>query len=172
MMKNILQMFKTYFLSLLATLKHWFIAAASVFTAFVGPIGDLIYFVSLLVVIDFVSGVTAAHYRGEVRQSSKMVKSVYKIIFYMLALLMAQLFDAQMHSLINPHLTSIFLDADSMENLTKFKFLAALSFIIIIRELKSIDENWGAIFSWSFISTGTLLYNQFISFISLLKPKK
>lgn len=165
-------MLKSYFWSLLTTLKNSFIAAASVFTAFVAPIGDLLLFVSLLIIADFITGVTAAKYRGEIRSSAKMIKSVYKMLFYIIALMGMQLFDGFTKSLFNPHLLTIILGSESATTLAEFKFLAAMSFIIIIRELKSIDENWNTIFGWGFINTGTIMYNKIISIISLLKASK
>lgn len=171
-MTNIQDMLKTYFMALLAVLKNSFIAAATVFSAFVAPIQDLLTFVSLLIVLDFITGVTAAKYRGEVRQSTKMMKSVYKMLFYIGGLMMAQLFDRHMRDLFTPHLFKTFIDADSAETLLQFKFLAALSFIISIRELKSVDENWESIFGWSFIKTGFVAYDKIISLISLFKTKK
>lgn len=165
-------MLKSYLIPLLTTLKNSFISAASVFTAFIAPIGDLLLFVSLLIIADFITGVTAAKYRDEVRTSAKMIKSVYKMSFYIIALIGMQLFDNLTKSLFHPHLLNIIIGTENASTLAEFKFLAALSFIIIIRELKSIDENWQTIFGWSFINTSTVLYDKIISLISLLKLKK
>lgn len=171
-MENIQNMLKTYLLPLLASLKDSFIAAASIFTAFVAPLGDLLSFVSLLILLDFISGVIAAKYRGEVRSSIKMMKSVWKMAFYICTLMLMQFFDQLTKTLFQPHLISIILGSEQSATLAEFKFLAALSFIIVVRELKSIDENWMTIFGWSFISTGTMLYQQIFSLISLFKSKK
>lgn len=171
-MENIQNMLKTYLWPLLASLKNSFISAASIFTAFVAPLGDLLTFVSLLILLDFITGVTAAKHRGEVRNSIKMMKSVWKMTFYICTLLLMQFFDNLTATLFQPHLISIILGPENAATLAEFKFLAALSFVVIIRELKSIDENWTTIFGWSFISTGTLLYDQFLNLISLLKTKK
>jgi phage-related holin len=165
-------MFKTYFISLIATLKHWFVFLASVFCAFLAPIGDLLYFVSLLVIADFITGVVAAKYRNQKRESIKMARSIYKIVFYLIALMMAQLFDNQFQSLFRPHLLSVVVDEQSSQSLIEFKFLAALSFIIIVRELKSIDENWESIFNWGFGTTVSKLYEGVTSILSLIKSKK
>lgn len=171
-MKKDLIMFKTYFLSLLTTLKNWAISSLAVFTAFVGPIGDLLFFVVFLTLVDFATGITAAKYRGETRESSKMAKSIYKFVFYTIALLTAHLFDTYVQNLINPHLIAVFIDESSMTTLMEFKFLAALSLIIVAREAKSIDENWQTIFGWGFISSGYKLYDKVISVLSLLKNLK
>lgn len=171
-MENIQNMLKTYLWPLLATLKNSFISAASIFTAFVAPLGDLLTFVSLLILLDFISGVIAAKHRGEVRSSIKMMKSVWKMTFYICTLILMQSFDNLTKTLFHPHLISVILGPDNAATLAEFKFLAALSFIVIVRELKSIDENWGTIFGWSFISSGTTLYYQILSLISLFKLKK
>ena len=171
-MDTLQNMLKYYILSLFNTLKNSFIAAASVFTAFVAPMGDVLIFVSLLIIADFVSGVTAAKYRGEQRSSIKMIRSVYKMLFYSFALVFMQLFDNLTKSLFQPHLVNVILGPENAETLTEFKFLAALSFIIIVRELKSIDENWTTIFGWGFIDTGVKLYTKLTSLISLIKLKK
>lgn len=164
-------MIKSYFISLLASLKNSFIAAASVFSAFVAPIGDLLGFVSILIIADFITGVIAAKYKGEVRSSAKMMRSVYKMLFYTLALMLMQMFDGFTKTLFKPHLISLVLDTNSIETLNEFKFLAALAFIIVIRELKSIDENWQHIFGWSFISYGVNIYDSVISILLKLKNK-
>lgn len=171
-MENIQNMLKTYFLSLLASLKNSFIAAASVFIAFVAPLGDLLSFISLVILLDFITGVIAAKYRGEIRSSIEMMKSVWKMTFYICTLMLMQLFDNLTKTLFEPHLLSIIIGQEHASTLAEFKFLAALSFIIIVRELKSIDENWGTIFGWSFISTGTILYQHLTSIISIFKLKK
>lgn len=165
-------MFKTYFLSLIATLKNWFVLLASVISAFLAPIGDLLYFVSLIVLIDFITGVIAAKYRNQKRESIKMMRSVYKIVFYMSALIMAQLFDNQFQKLFHPHLLAVLVDEQSSSSLLQFKFLAGLSFVIIVRELKSIDENWESIFNWGFGQTISKIYDNVMSIVSLIKSKK
>ena len=86
---NTLKMIKAYFFSLLSMLNSSLVSAITVLTAFIAPIGDLLSFVAFLVVVDFISGVVAAKYRGEVRESAKMVKSVYKMFFYIIVLMTA-----------------------------------------------------------------------------------
>ena len=171
-MNFIKHMLHTYLWPLVASLKNSFIAAVSVFTAFVAPLGDLLTFVSLLIILDFITGVIAATYRGEVRSSVKMMKSVWKMCFYIGSLILMHYFDSLNNTLFNPHLITVVIGATNAATLLQFKFIAALSFIIIVRELKSIDENWTTIFGWSFISTATSLYEQIFSVISLFKLKK
>jgi phage-related holin len=171
-MEDYQNMLKNYLLPLLATAKNSIIAALSVFTAFVAPMGDLLFFVSLLIVSDFVTGVVAAKHRGEIRSSAKMIKSVYKMIFYFTALIAMQLFDQLTAKHFHPHFINILIGHDNAQTLSEFKFLAALAFIIIMRELKSIDENWSTIFGWSFIATGMIVYDKLLTTLTSLKKLK
>lgn len=171
-MENIQNMLKSYLFSLLSTLKNSFVSAASVFTAFLAPIGDMLTFVCALIIIDFITGVTAAKYRGEVRSSAKMIKSAYKMFFYTSLLMMMHYFDFLTEKTFKPNLLNVVIGENGIEAFNHFKFLAALSFLLIIRELKSIDENWNHIFGWSIINTVVVYYDKLINIISLFKSKK
>jgi len=171
-MENTLNMLKSYLFSLLSTLKNSLISALSVFTAFLAPIGDLLSFVCILIVIDFITGVTAAKYKGEIRSSAKMIKSAYKMFFYTSLLMIMHFFDYLTDKTFKPNLLNVILSQEGVETFSQFKFLAALAFLLIIRELKSIDENWNHIFGWSFINTAMSVYDKLINLISLLKTKK
>lgn len=144
----------------------------TVFSAFVAPIGDLLFFVSTLIIVDFITGIVAAGYRGELRESKKMMRSVWKFGLYMMVMIMAHLFDQQTSTMFQSQLLAVFLSPDSMETISHFKLFAAISFIIVVRELKSVDENWGSIFSWSFTNTATLVYNASLKIIELVKTIK
>jgi len=161
-----------YLFALLKTLKSSLVAALTVFSAFLAPIGDLLFFVSALVLVDFTTGVIAATYRDELRESKKMMRSVYKFGLYMLVLIVAHLFDRTTSQMFQSQILSLFLGPDSLETISRFKFFAAIAFIIVIREMKSIDENWGSIFSWSFIRTGTVLYENIMKLIDIIKSIK
>lgn len=171
-MENTLNMLKSYLFSLLSTLKNSLISALSVFTAFLAPIGDLLSFVCILIVIDFITGVTAAKYKGEIRSSAKMIKSAYKMFFYTSLLMIMHFFDYLTDKTFKPNLLNVILGQEGVETFSQFKFLAALAFLLIIRELKSIDENWNHMFGWSFINTAMSVYDKLINLISLLKTKK
>lgn len=171
-MENTLDMLKSYLFSLFTTLKNSFISAASVFTAFVAPIGDLLFFVCFLILIDFITGVTAAKYKGEIRTSGKMIKSAYKMFFYTSLLMVMHSFDHFVEMNFKPNLLNVIVGDEGVETVNQFKFLAALAFLLIVRELKSIDENWNFIFGWSFINHATVIYDKVINIITLIKSKK
>ena len=153
-----------YLFGLFNSLKSSLIAALMTITAFLAPIGDLLMFMSLMVVADFVTGVIAAKYKGQVRSSSRMFNSVIKLTTYLGVITFAFIFDERVASLFHTQLfnniLSFFLEKDSIEMLTKFKLAAAVSFIMLIREAKSIDENWYAIRGWSFLDTGMQVTNN------------
>jgi hypothetical protein len=47
----------------------------------------------------------------------------------------------------------LILQDDMAANLLNFKLAGALAFVIMLRELKSIDESWEEKFGWSFYKT-------------------
>lgn len=144
----------------------------TVFSAFLAPIGDLLFFVSALVLVDFVTGIIAAKYRKEVRESKKMMRSVYKFSLYIMVLMLAHLFDRTTSEMFQSQLLSLLFNPERLETISHFKFFAAIAFIIVVREMKSIDENWACIFSWSFTTTGIILYSKTIKIIEILKTIK
>lgn len=153
---------KFYFISLLETLKNSLITGLSIFMAFIAPIGDLLFFITLLVASDFVTGIIAAKHKGELRTSTKMFNSIVKTFSYFGVLIVGFLFDKLTVNVFKTQLfenmLSIFLTQDSIDTIFKFKLAALVSFIIIVREFKSIDENWYVIRGWSFFET----FNQII----------
>lgn len=161
-----------YLYALFSTLKSSIVAALTIFSAFIAPIGDLLFFVVSLIVVEFVTGIIAAKYRNEARESKKMARSIYKFALYMLVLIVANLFDKTTSQMFQSQILSLFLGADTMETISHFKFFAAIAFIIVVREMKSIDENWGSIFIWSFTRTVSVIYENAIKITEVLKSIK
>lgn len=148
---------KFYVLGLLKTLKSSLIASLSIVTAFLAPIGDLLMFITILILMDFITGIIASRRRGEITTSNKMFNSFIKLVSYFGVLLIGILFDEfavkVFKTQLFDHLLSFILSQESIETLFKFKLVALVSFIIVVREFKSIDENWFTIRGWSFINT-------------------
>lgn len=158
---------KFYILGLLKTLKSSLITALSILSAFLSPVGDLLIFISILVLTDFITGIIAAKYRGQERTSNKMFNSLIKMVSYFGMLIIGLLFDELAVNIFKvqlfDHILSVFLTQESIETLFKFKLVALISFIIVVREFKSIDENWFAIRGWSFINTTTEIVSKISS---------
>ena len=155
---------KFYILGLLKSLKSSLIASLSILSAFLAPIGDLLMFISLMIMVDFITGIIAAKYRNQKRTSLKMFDSVIKFITYIGIVTFAFVFDETIsktfHSQLLSNVLSFFMTDESINTLSKFKLAAAISFIIVVREFKSIDENWYSIRGWSFIETTTTIFNK------------
>lgn len=155
---------KFYILGLLKYLKSSLVASFTVLTAFLAPIGDLLMFVSILIVADFITGIIAAKYRGQPRTSAKMFDSAIKFASYMGLIIIGYVFDEYAVNLFKTqlfdHLLSFIFSQENIEQLFKFKLVAAISFIIVVREFKSIDENWYSIRGWSFIDTTIKIFNK------------
>lgn len=167
---------KFYILGLLKTLKSSLISALSIILAFLAPIGDLLVFITILVLMDFITGIVAAKYRGEVRTSNKMFNSYIKLVSYFGILLIGILFDEFAMKVFKTqmfdHILSFFLSGESIETLFKFKLVALVSFIIVVREFKSIDENWYTIRGWSFISTTVIIFEKIKTISNLILELK
>lgn len=169
---------KFYFIGLLKTLKSSIVSAFSILCAFLAPIGDLLFFISILVLMDFITGVMASRKRNEVTSSNKMFNSLIKLICYFGILIIGIVFDEFAVKIFKTqlfdHLFSFFLSEESIETLFKFKLAAVGAFIIVVREFQSIDENWLVIRGWSFINTGKQLFDKFTKltkFLLTLKDK-
>lgn len=167
---------KFYILGLLKTLKSSLISALSIVTAFLAPIGDLLVFITILVLMDFITGIVAARSRGEVTTSNKMFNSFIKLVSYFGVLLIGILFDEFAMKVFKTqmfdHILSFCLSQESIETLFKFKLVALVSFIIVVREFKSIDENWYTIRGWSFINTTVSIFDKVKDIANLILDLK
>lgn len=169
---------KFYLIGLLKTLKSSIVSAFSVLFAFLAPIGDLLFFISILVLMDFITGIIASRKKGQVTTSNKMFNSLIKLTCYFGILVIGIVFDEfavkVFKTQLFDHLLGFVFSEESINTLFKFKLAAVGAFIIVVREFQSIDENWFVIRGWSFINTGKELFDKFTeitNFFFTLKDK-
>jgi phage-related holin len=119
-------------------MKNWIIKSLDVIIIYLvtyfSPTFSVLMGISFLVLIDFVTGMVAAHKRGEAITSRKMRATITKGMGYMFAILAAHVF--QKHFLPNIEVMKI------------------VSGLIAFIELKSLDENLKDM-------TGKSLFKQF-----------
>jgi len=129
---------------------------ASTILSFLLPVSTLFFSVFSLILADFVTGYIAAKMRGEKIESRKMWRSAYKCIAFLIILIGC-------HS----------IDTNILSSMPDVPFLnvstaAMMSLLIVITELKSIDENIFSAFGWSYWG----LIEEKISVLKFLKFKK
>ncbi len=119
-------------------MKNWFVRSLDVIIIYLvtyfAPTFSVMMGISFLVLIDFVTGMVAAHKRGEAITSRKMRPTITKGMGYMLAILAAHIF--QKHFL------------------PTIEVMKIVSGLIAFIELKSLDENLKDM-------TGKSLFKQF-----------
>ena len=94
-------------------------------------------------------------YTTEVREKKKKKKmedTLYKILFYSAAITVIHLVDIIFVKDVGADLFKMLFNDSAAEILIKLKLAAGVAFIIILRELKSIDESWEQKFGWSFLT--------------------
>jgi phage-related holin len=119
-------------------MRNWFVRSLDVIIIYLvtyfAPTFSVMMGISFLVLIDFVTGMVAAHKRGEAITSRKMRPTITKGMGYMLAILAAHIF--QKHFL------------------PTIEVMKIVSGLIAFIELKSLDENLKDM-------TGKSLFKQF-----------
>ena len=93
------------------------------------PVISLIFFAGFLIALDIITGVWASKKRGEEFDSKKLSRSISKAIMYPFAIILA-------------HLCERFL--------TEIPFVKGVTFLLIVVEGKSLDENMKDILGFSF----------------------
>lgn len=105
------------------------------FASYFTPAFPLMMAIGFFLVADFITGILAAQKRGEVISSKKMRPTITKGIGYMMAILVAHVFQKNF--------------------LTGIEVLKIVAGLIAFIEVKSLDENFRAI-------TGKSLFKQFL----------
>jgi len=149
-------MFK-YIESVLSSLKEPFIIFLATISLFIGPVADLIIAAILFAMFDFLTAIMAAYKRGIPVTSQKMGDTFPKLILYSLSIILIHFVDTNIVNVVRINfldsLLSIFLNKDSILALDHVKLTAAVAMLILLREMKSIDENWKLSFGWGFFDT-------------------
>jgi phage-related holin len=153
-------MFKTLyhiFEQIFAQLKDPIIVFLTTVGIFLGPITELVTATILFAILDFLTAIVAANKNNIEVTSKKMGDTFPKIIMYSIAIIVVHYLDTYVvHTLKTgflDFLLKIFMDDSSVIALNAAKLTSAVAFLIVIREMKSIDENWKLAFGWNFLGT-------------------
>lgn len=146
-------MLKTYFYKLLSFTNNISIKLGAILAGFFSPIQGMIFLCIMLAFMDFFIKVyvvytTEGH---EAIKSKKIEDTLYKILFYSAAIIVIHLIDIVFVKDVGADLFKMLFNDSAAEILMKLKLSAGVAFIIILRELKSIDESWEQKFGWSFL---------------------
>lgn len=147
-------MIKKYFMQLLSVLKDPMVSFLGAVSTFLAPIAGIVLSALVLAVVDLVVKLGAVH-RTEGFQSitsSKMKTTLDKMMLYAVLIITCHMLDVLFLDK-SKDLFGWFFSSDTAEMLTKAKLASLASFVIVIREIKSIDENWKTAFGWSFLET-------------------
>lgn len=153
-------MFKNFYhllQEIFSQLKDPFIAFLTAIGIFLGPITDLVVATILFAIFDLLTAVVAAYKNRIPVTSEKMGDTFPKIILYSVAIICVHYLDTYVINTVKTgfldFLLKIFMDSSSIAALNAAKLTSAVAFLIVIREMKSIDENWKLTFGWSFWGT-------------------
>lgn len=152
-MKQILHFFE----QLLLQLKDPFIVFLTTLGLFLAPIAELIFAAILFAFLDFLTAIVAAYKQNVPVTSERMGNTFPKIILYSLTIIFVHYLDTFLIHQVKigfiDHILRLFVDESKIESLNQVKLTAAVAFLILLREMKSIDENWEQFFGWSFWKT-------------------
>lgn len=145
--------------SLLSQLKDPLIVFFTTLGLFLAPIAELIFAAILFSFLDFITALAAAHKKNVPITSEKMGNTFPKIILYSLTIIFVHYLDEFLVHKVKigflDHLLRLFIGEERIASLNHIKLTAAVAFLILLREMKSIDENWQSFFGWSFWKTIT-----------------
>lgn len=161
-----MELIKTYFYKLTEITQGLIFKTTTLFAAFFAPLQSIIFLCILLAFLDFfvkLHVVIVTEGRKAIT-SKKMENTLIKIMFYSAAIIVTHFLDILFVKDVGADFFNFFLDEKTTQILIKFKLAAATAFVIMIRELKSIDESWEQRFGWSFIDTVKAQISMFIKF--------
>ena len=117
-----------------------------------------------MVTLDFITGAIVAK-KNKIFQSNRVMDSVWKFMQFSVAIMLAYAIDVLFIEKIDFNAISWLINGDVITALRSLKCLSMLSFIIIIREISSIDENWEKANGWSVLkSLGKFINSKILSF--------
>lgn len=148
---------QTYLLKLLATCKNGIILIFSILASFIAPIQGLIFLSFVLCAMDFlVKLYVIQRVEGfKAIKSKKIGDTLFKALFYCTTLIVLQLTQVLFFVDFGEHILNMMFQSTTVEGLMKINLASFGAFLIIIREIKSIDENWESFSGWSFIESVT-----------------
>ena len=148
-------MIKTHLLKLFASIKNYLVLSFSVIASFLAPIQGLIFLSFILCLMDFMFKIIlVARAEGwSAIESKKMGDTGYKMAFYCALIILLQLIHNLFFVDFGHSILTVMFDETTVTNLMKLNVASVGAFLIIVREVKSIDENWESFSGWSFIET-------------------
>lgn len=135
--------------------KNTYVIVSTLIISFFCPIQKLIFLCIVLAILDlFVKLYVVYNTKGyDEIKSSKISNTLFKIVFYSVSMIVVHGIDLWFVKDIGFDFLKIILGVDLAQKLLSFKLVGGIAFIIMIRELKSIDESWEEKFGWSFFKT-------------------
>lgn len=147
----------TYLTKVFAGTKNLVIAFFSIIANFLVPIQGLIFLAIMLSLLDFLVKIYLV-YRKDGRKaitSKKMEDTGFKMLFYSALLVMLKMVQDLFFKDFGHGLFSLLFSVENTNTIMSLNLASVGAFLIIIRECKSIDENWETFSGWSFIETIT-----------------
>lgn len=148
-------MFKSYLLKILAGCQNLLLALGSILAGFFAPIQGLIFLSFILCLLDFLTKIYLVYKKEGFKavQSKKMESTGFKMLFYACLLSALQLVHILFFVDYGGAIFNVIFTPDTVETIMKLNIASVGAFLIVMRELKSIDENWESFSGWSFIET-------------------
>jgi len=148
-------MLETYSLKLLSLLKDSYVFIGGLIVSFFTPIAAIIFTAISLGIVDLIIRLTAVYKKEglEAIQSAKIYATVQKLIMYSLLIIMMHIIDIIFLQELRVNLLDHIVNKGTLDATSKIKLSSLVSFVIVIREIKSIDENWKYALGWSFLET-------------------
>lgn len=156
----------SYLLKLLIPLKNWLFAIMASFASFLMPLQPLIITTTLISLLDwFIKLYCVYHSEGKQGiKSNKMQDTMYKIVLYAFFLFVLYTVDVLFLKTIFLDLVRLFFEESTAIFIAKAQLVTIGTVMILIREIKSIDENWNKAFGLSFINIVTDRFSMLIKY--------
>lgn len=157
-------MLKDYISKLLNQLHNPIITFLTSISMFFAPVSGIVLSAIMLAIVDFlirVVGVIKNEGYGSVK-SNKISSTLEKCLLYFTLIIAAHILDLVFVQRISADFLIHIVSQETADFINKAKLASAISFIIVIRELKSIDENWKYTLGWSFVETFSKLTGNLI----------
>jgi multisubunit Na+/H+ antiporter MnhC subunit len=167
-------MIYNYLAKVLTGMKSLGIAFFSVIANFLFPIQGLIFLAITLCLMDFLIKIYLV-YRKDGRKaitSKKMEDTGFKMLFYSTLLIMLKLVQDLFFKDFGHGLFGLLFSVENTNTIMSLNLASVGAFLIIIREAKSIDENWEQFSGWSFIESITSRASWLFKLKDGTDPKK
>jgi hypothetical protein len=167
-------MIYNYLAKVLAGFKSLVIAFFSVLANFLFPIQGLIFLAITLCLMDFLIKIYLVYrkYGRKAITSKRMEDTGFKMLFYSALLIMLKLVQDLFFKDFGHGLFGLLFSVENTNMIMSLNLASVGAFLIIIREAKSIDENWEEFSNWSFIESITSKASWLFKLKDGTDPKK